>query len=187
MVRQRPFAPAGSRRRGNTLIEVLIVVTGVAAMLGMCAIMIQLLFHLTSDAQARTSAVTTLGRLARQMRQDVHACESAQISEKPPGKPTGLKLTPAPKHVVAYERETAGVTRIESQDGKIIRRESYALPGAASAGFELRQEGPNRVVVLVVSRSGAPSQIDPPRPMEVVALLGKDRKAPRGQIGSERK
>ena len=74
-------APVGSRgktwrrspRRGITIIEIMVVITGVAATLALCAITIQLLMRLNSDGHARLTAGVSLERLSQQIRQDAHA------------------------------------------------------------------------------------------------------------------
>ena len=70
------------RRQGITLIEVLVVMSGLAIVLGLCAITIQLLFRLDADGHARLSASASFARLASQFREDVHASED--IAFPPP-------------------------------------------------------------------------------------------------------
>jgi hypothetical protein len=178
---------ASSARRGITIIEVLIVVTGVAMMLGLCAVSIQILMRLNADGQARYGAAVSLERLARQVRDDAHSSETAQIAalEKTAGNPTSLRLDMGPDHKVAYEPRDGSVVRTESQAGQVVRHDSYALARGALARFELRDEASRRLVALVVSRPAGKSQTEPPRPLEVVAVQGKDRVGPLGKRGGK--
>ncbi len=61
-----------SSRRGITILEIMVVMTGVAAMLALCALTIQLLMRLNADGHARLSAAVSLERLG---------------SADPPGRP----------------------------------------------------------------------------------------------------
>jgi hypothetical protein len=164
-------------RRGITIIEVLIVVTAVTMMLGLCAVSIQLLMRLSGDGVSRYGAAVALERLSRQIRDDAHSSDSGQIDvdRKADGKPWSLLLTLAPDHSVAYQSQEGAVVRTESAAGKVVRRESFALPASGAARFLLREEGPSRLVALVVTRGPGKSQTEPPRSLEVVAQIGKDR------------
>jgi hypothetical protein len=176
-----------SVRRGITIIEVLIVVTGVAMLLGLCAVSIQVLMKLNGDVQGRYGAAVALERLARQLRDDAHASETAAITidEKKVGKAAGLRLAFEPDHVVVYELDNGGVVRTESRAGKAVRHEKYALARGTGARFELRDEGSRRLVALITTRPVGKSQAEPPRPLELVALQGKDRVGPRGKQGGK--
>ena len=77
------------------------------------------------------------------------------------------------------------MVRTESRAGKVVRHETYALARGAGARFELRDEGSRRLVALVVTRPAGKSQAEPPRPLEVVALQGKDRVGPPGKQGGK--
>jgi hypothetical protein len=187
MRRMTAITSARSARRGITIIEVLIVVTGVAMLLGLCAVSIQVLMKLNADVQGRYGEGVALERLARQLREDAHASETAQmtVDEKKPGKPAGLRLLFEPNHVVVYDSGDGGVVRTESRAGKAVRHERYALARGAGVRFELRDEGSRRLVALVMTRPAGKSQTEPPRPLEVVALTGKDRLGPPGKQGGK--
>ncbi len=169
------FAP-----RGITIVEVLIVVSAVGALLGVCAVSIQLLMRLNADVQARYHAAVAVERLARQIRDDAHACEAAEIAaaDQKLGKPAGLRLILEPEHNVLYDFASGAVIRTESRAKKLVRHESYVLARGADARFEIQNEGSRPLVRLVMTRSPGKSQTDPPRPLEVVAVQGKDRVGP---------
>jgi hypothetical protein len=162
-----------------TLLEVLVVMTGVATMLGLCAVTIQLLLRLNADGQARLAASTALDRLASQFRQDVHACDGVQIGGRADGQPAAaaarLKLTWGPQLVVTYEAREEAIARVESVSGKTNRHESYHLDRGSAVQFEARDEGPRRFLVMVVVRRGGKEPLEPSRSIEVLALRGKDR------------
>jgi hypothetical protein len=169
-------------RRGITLLETMVVMTGLAVLLGLCALNIQLLLRVSSDAQARRSTTSALGRLASQYREDVHACDDARLPS-----PTSLRLIRSPRVVIAYDAREGRVDRVESVNGQATRHESYELGRHAAAAFERRGEGPRQFLALVVRRTPRAGRPDPPRPMEILALTGKDRLGPpRTEGGSAR-
>ena len=73
---QSRIAGQGLRRRGVTLIETIVLMTGVAAMLGLTVLMLQLLLKLDGDSRARFDRAGMLARLAEQFRRDVHGAGS---------------------------------------------------------------------------------------------------------------
>jgi hypothetical protein len=168
---------ARSGRHGYTLIETLVVVTGVTIVLGACALTMQLLLRLNAYSHDRYRAALALERLAHQLRDDVHGCERAEIVslEKGQGGPPGLLLQVASDHQIRYELRPGSVERNESRSGKMVRHESYSLPRGRDARFEQRDEGAARLVALVVSCLPGRSGTDPPRPLEILALPGKHR------------
>src|SRR5262249_46147345 len=99
----------GAARRGVFLIELLVVISGLAVLMGLCAITIQLLMRVSSEAQAQRSNAAALGRLAEQFREDVHGCDEAQ-----PRPSAGLRLTRGPRVVIDYQARDGRVDRVES-------------------------------------------------------------------------
>ncbi len=165
-------------RRGITLIEVLILITCVAVMLGLCAVTIQLMLRLVSDSQARLSSSVMIERLGRQLRQDAHASESAAIETAVAQKPdrrASLVLGLEAGHAIAYKVMKGAIARDETLGGKRVRHESYSLPLGREAHFELGVESGRPTVALFVTHSPGPSHAEPPRPLQFVAVVGKHR------------
>jgi len=176
MISRGDNARAKPRRRGITLIEMLVLITAVATALGLCAVTIQLLLRLKTDGQSRLNAQVGLERLARQLRSDAHAAADAQVDAVAPardGKTPGLRLSLGPKHGVVYEPRKSAVMRVESQDGNVTRRELYSLPAARGIDFEIRPEAGRRFVSLVIWKRNGTGGTGSARPLEAVALLGK--------------
>jgi hypothetical protein len=170
-------------RRGITLIEVLILVTGVALMLGLCAVTIQLLLRLHADSQARMNSTIVLERLARQLRDDAHASESARLGAedaKAKSDQPSLTLIVHAAHSIDYVVGEHVVARDEIESGKRIRHESYSLARDQTAGFELIDESGHRLVALRLTHEPGKSRVEPPRPLEIVASLGKHGLQPEG-------
>jgi hypothetical protein len=156
-------------------------------MLGVCAVLIQLLLRVGSDRQVRASATGALARLAQQIRQDAHACDDARLDKQPGGKPANLYFARGPKQRISYEIRSAGIQRIEgdADGGSIFRRELYRVPGASGARFELRTEGPLHLAVLVLSPLSGARALEPPGSLEVVAVMGTDHAGPLAERGTE--
>ena len=106
------------------------MVTGVAMLLGLCAVSIQLLMRLNADVQGRYGAAVALERLARQLRDDAHASETAQIAadQKTAGKAGACAWCSSPIMSSSTSSGDGGVVRTESRAGKVVRHETYALP-----------------------------------------------------------
>jgi type II secretory pathway pseudopilin PulG len=172
-------------RRGISLIEVIVVMSGVAVVLGLCAVTMQLLFRLNADGQARLSASATFARLASQFRSDAHGCDEAVLlpaakagtKEAEPKSAASLRLTRGPQVVITYEAREGRVARVETVGGTTKAHESYRVGKGNVVAFERREEGERRFLALVLSRAAGKNEIEPPRPLEVLALPGKDRLA----------
>ena len=168
-----------TRRGGFTLIETMVMMTGVATILGICAVTIQLLLRLNSDGQVRLNAAGALERLASQFRADVHACDVAKVAKtKARDAASTLQLDTQRTVIVTYEARDGRVNRQESDSGKMIRRESYTLGPGRSVHFERRQDGPRWLAAMVVSHRTGKDRLDASAPMEVLALEGKDLPKP---------
>jgi hypothetical protein len=143
---------------------------------------IQALLRVSSDAQARRSASAALGRLAEQFREDVHGCDEAQL--QPSG---GLRLSREPRVTVTYTTRDGWVERVESTGRQAGRHEAYALGKGGTAVFQRRDDGPRRFLALLLSQKARAGRPDPPHPLEILALVGKDRAAPpRSKGGTSR-
>ena len=172
-------------RRGISLIELLVVMSSVAIVLGLCAVTIQLLFRLNADGHARFSASASFARLASQFREDIHASDRVALlpaakAGAGPGEPkaaTSLRLTRGPQTVITYEAREGRVARVETASGTMKGHESYVVGKSNMVAFERRDERSLRFVVMVMSRKVGKDALEPPRPLEVLALQGKDRPA----------
>jgi hypothetical protein len=163
-------------RRGVSLIEVLVLVTGVVVMLGLCAVTIQLLLRLNADSQSRVSTTVTLERLARQLRDDAHASESARLSAQDPSAKdmhSTLNLVLSPSHSIDYKVGKHLIAREEMKGGKRVRHESYSLDRDQTARLEVIEESGLKLVRLLVNREPVKSGTTPSKPLEILAALSK--------------
>ena len=78
-------------------------------------------------------------------------------------------------HSINYSVRDHVVARDETVLGKRVRHESYSLPRDQAARFDLIEAAGHRLIVLRLTHEAGTSHTDPPRPLEVVASLGKHR------------
>lgn len=161
-----------SSRRGISLIEMMVVISCVSILLGLCTVSIQTLWRAAGNGQARRTAAAGLNRLAEQFREDVHAASPPGDGEE---SNTKLRLVLDDRITIAYEARTGRVDRIESAGDNVTRRESYVIGRDRSARFERRDDGPRRFLAMVIRHESRKGRTEPPRPIEILALPGKDR------------
>ena len=166
--------PRAAASRSSKLI---VVMTGVAMMLGLCAITLQLLMQLNADGQARLSAASgpgAAGAAASRRRPCLPRRLDSPLTHRGSGQAGG----PASDHrspimPLSYEVRDGSVVRVESRAGKPIRHESYSLPRGRVARFELRNEAAHRLVALVVTQVAGKSRTDPPSAARGRGLAGQ--------------
>lgn len=162
-------------RRGITIIEVIVLMTGVAAMLGLSVILLQLLMKLDADSRSHFDAANSLARLARQLRRDVHAAGSADLVDAAASKGPGLRIERGGGQAVEYQvKGNDRVIRTETMNGKDIRREAYPLPKSSGIRLSLREEEGRKFVALAVDRLTSRDRKGPTRGFEILALVGKN-------------
>jgi hypothetical protein len=169
--------PRSRRPHGITIIETIVLMTAVAAMIGLCVLLLQILMKLNAESRARLDGATALDRLARQFRRDVHEAGGARLLERPAAKLAGLRLEPGPKQVVEYQlMENGKIARVETRGENLVRREVYEIPRSSHgrARLELTEHDGKRFAELRVDRQASRSPTDPERPYEILALVGKN-------------
>lgn len=159
-------------RRGFTLIEVTVLMTAVAVMLGLCVAVLQLALRLETDARGRFDRANVLTRLAERFRADVHGARGVEAD---PEKPQTLRVDSASARSIEYQVNEAGeVSRVESDGDGITRRETFRAPQVTETRLEVREIDGHRFAVLSVETQTRPDRIDPARKLEVLALVGKN-------------
>jgi hypothetical protein len=170
-----PARPSSRARRGVTILETIVLMTGVAAMLGLAVILLQLLMKLDGDSRARFDAAASLARLARQFRQDIHATGSVRLIEPQAAKRPVLRIEPAPDRAIEYQvRGDDKVLRVEKNKGADVRRESFLVPRSGSIRLSIDDRDGRRFAALTVDRIAARNRTDPPRQYKILALVGKN-------------
>ena len=159
------IAGGGQGRRGISLIETVVLMTGVAAMLGLTVLMLQLLLKLDGDSRARFDSAGMLARLAEQFRRDVHGASAARLVEQP-SRPALLRIEPGPDRTIEYQvKGQSKILRVESMKGKPVRSESYEIARGGPIELALKQEGGRRFATLTVDRQGFNNPHGPAAPL----------------------
>ena len=147
----------------------IVLMTGVAAMLGLCVVLLQLLMKLDADSRARLDGRDgALARLAEQFRLDVHAARSARLVDGPAGGTarSGCGSSPGADRTIDYQvKGDATVVRVENPAREPRSAVSVTRSrGAARSSSSLEQEKSGRSFAsLAVDRVVAKNRTDPPR------------------------
>jgi prepilin-type N-terminal cleavage/methylation domain-containing protein len=165
-------------RAAFTLIELLVAIVLGSAVLGLLSATMSRVLTGSRAAQDHLQGANSLGRLAEQFRDDVHAAASAG-SDALGNEPARLILEQGDGISVAYAIDPDGLARIETASGAVRRRELFALSGMKVLGWTNDSASTRRVSLEVARLAGEHDEVVKTR-LSIEALLGADR-ALRGQ------
>jgi prepilin-type N-terminal cleavage/methylation domain-containing protein len=157
-------------RRGHTLVEMIVVMTVGAMLLGIAVSVLHVLMRVEQSGRAHVERHETLARLADQFREDVHAA-----SVKPAADGESVwRLDLAADRTVRYAAEKGRITREERMGDKTASRESYIMPDDYTAAMAPDDAKNPSLVGLIVKFKGVLGVKD--REIRIDAALGKDRR-----------
>ncbi len=173
------------RRRGYTLIEMLVIIAAGSAMMAVALGILHLLIRLEQGAREEVARQTTLDRLADQFRRDVHAAgqfaaieiaeaAAVQVPERADGAP-GWQFSLDENRTVQYRAGRRELIRTEREEKDAVARETYVLPSDATVSIERVGEAAPGIVRLRVAPGGA-QPLGIWRGTCVDAELAKDRR-----------
>ncbi len=136
------------RRRGTTLIELLVAIAVGGAILATTVTLMARISTANSLATDHLHTVQALGDLGRQFRFDVHAATTIAID---PAEPARLALTLDDGSQVRYEGASNGIARVQSTGDGPARRDLFALSGFKLRGFQTATTDA-RVVQILLGR-----------------------------------
>jgi type II secretory pathway pseudopilin PulG len=162
------------KRRGTSLVEMVMVITVAAALAGIAVSLLLALVRTQERAKARAEQQMTLVQLADQFRRDVHAARR-WVGPKP-RQPADwlLEVNHKEGEAVRYFVADGAMVREELIMGAVQRRDSYGLPEDFAAEMTFDGQKPMAEVHLTVApreaslRRGHEIQID--------AVLGRDHR-----------
>lgn len=168
-----PFNPSRSRcrRRGvASLIEVLASMTMMTVLFGTTASLTVLLFRLERLGRDDLAATITEGKLASDLRSDVHA--SLSIDREPNANP--LTMIGPGDRKVRYQVDDHTITRKLHESDGVERLETYRLRPRTLARWSFSEPtDPPRVSLILES----PHTTDgAPRVFRIEATLGRDHR-----------
>jgi hypothetical protein len=152
----------------------MLVVGGLAVVLALCVGSIRSLILLDRAGRARLNEGSSLGRLARQFRQDAHAAVSGQ-SARANDKQPRLELTLPSSRTVEYRWEGARILRTERRADKSEMHEVYRMPNYRGPSFTVREDGDRTWVTIALERTSGPMNARSAREFRIEARLGKDQ------------
>lgn len=148
-------------RRGHTLLEC----TVAFALFGTILSTVGLTLHAMARSERRVGAALLadreLERLAVQLRQDAHQATSATATDVRDQKPlqSALSLALPAGETVHYTLQSERVERVLRHEQTLRHRETYRLPAATGARWQVQTERPVPLVSLVLERDQSPSSV----------------------------
>lgn len=174
-MKSRPIHTPLTARRGVTLVELMVVMTAVAVMLGISVVLLGLAMRIETDGRDGFDRAETLVRLSARFRNDVHEARDASVDGRV------LRLEPGVERRVEYRVDEHGeLTRVVVSEGKDVAREPFRIPGSTGAKLALRELDGRRFAILTIDVQSRQDRIDPIRPVEVEACVGKTAARPEG-------
>ena len=169
-------------RSGTTLVEMLIVISVASVMLGVSVCTIHVLLEAEHEASRSVRFNASVARLAQAFRGDIHASRLVELPVPDAGNPIVL-IASADGGQIRYELDAHQATRIETEGGQQVHRETYHFPLHSRMRFE---HLPDQKLVLLeidmaVAGSGTraiPSAAadGPKRRLTIEAALGRDHR-----------
>ena len=171
-----------SPRAGLTLVEMLVVISVAAVMLGMSVGVIHLLLDAEREATRAVRFNTSVARLTQAFRGDIHASRQVELPAPEPGKPVVLVAT-VDGGQIRYELDEHLATRTETEGGRQVHREVFYLPPHSRMRFEHQPD--QKLVLLEIDMAAggsgtrnvptAAAEI-PQRRLAIEAVLGRDHR-----------
>jgi type II secretory pathway component PulJ len=152
------MSPGHRKRGGYALIEVVLAIGTVAIVAGLCAGMLHVLLRLDRTSRSYLVETATIGRLARQFRQDVHAARDARSHGAGDGPAAQLELVLPEDRTITYEMHAGSLQRREQHGNAAGRHEAYRLPFCRE-GFFAVQARDGQVWVQLRLRRGPEKEV----------------------------
>jgi len=144
-----------NRRRGKSLIEVLVMMSLFAAALAASTTTLAALFRIERLIRRDIEQAAVLDRLSQRLRADAHAAVSCSAAGR-------CELTLADGREIRYAFASPVVTREVHGGGKLVHRDGFYLPLGATVRFETEPEASGTLIRLSVSPAEMPGAYSPP-------------------------
>jgi hypothetical protein len=140
------------KRKGKTLIEVLVLVTLLTIALGMSTTSLATLFRIHRLIRADAQQAAALARLATQFRSDAHEAVSAALDEH-------CVFTRADGRTIHYVHEAPRLVRQIRRGDKVLHRDAFVMSKSAAVKFDREGDGETGLVRLSI----VPMELTPPK------------------------
>jgi type II secretory pathway pseudopilin PulG len=159
------------RRRGFSLIEMVMLITVASIVLGLCAVTLQLLIKVDRSGRSHIAGLAREAHLARIFRADVRAARGATSAA-----PNTLMLELDDDDRVEYRLEGKEVLRVERVRDAIRNQDAFPLPRGGSARFDVEPLESLSVVRLIIARAPAAPDLPAGRATHLEGVLGQDHR-----------
>ena len=154
--------PSGSRvrprrRRGLSLVEMMVVIAIGSAIIGLVGVCLQGLYRAERRTRQQMTQREALTQLGLRFRSDAH--EAARVERTEPAKPGGavrLVLTAQDGRTVTYQADGGQVERTVERGGQVVHHDAFRLPGVRVA-WELKSAGDQVLAAAVILHAPEPS------------------------------
>jgi prepilin-type N-terminal cleavage/methylation domain-containing protein len=161
-----------NRRRGISLIEMLVVISIGATLAGIAVFMLHALMKSHYNGRDHMQYSRTMNRLAEQFRADAHAMQKTSSENTDttftllPGTTDGVKIR--------YQCLQGRIDREEVQGDKIVRQESFILPPDVEASIKITPQQDTTIAQVLISPKQQTQKLYYTAPAIIEAVLGRD-------------
>jgi prepilin-type N-terminal cleavage/methylation domain-containing protein len=161
------------RRRGASLIEVMVVISITGIMISAAGVCLHGLYRI--DQQVRETAVQrwAFHRLSLQLRMDAHAARQARLQDGGPGSQPTLRLDGPGQQSVEYRAEPEAIVRTVRQADQVLHTETYAIGRRTTVAWRVDSEEVQAVCLELTQQAPEarePSAVTHQRVQAVIGL-----------------
>ncbi len=155
------------RRRGKSLIEMLMLISVLSVIFSIVATTLVALFRTDRQIRRDLEQQTSLARLQGKFRADAHAALSCQTGE-------ACELTLADGRVIHYLAAPRKIVREVRRAGAVEHRDAFLLPAEVAVRWELPADDGGRLVRVAIDAppDADRSYLTPIRPTVIEAAIG---------------
>jgi prepilin-type N-terminal cleavage/methylation domain-containing protein len=169
--------PQLRRRSGVSLTELLVVISVASVLVGVAGMTIHRLLAAEQEVTRAARFSASMTRLSRSFRADLHAARSAELTAAAAGQPEALVATLDPGHVVRYEFDGHTATRLETNEGVPVRRESFPFAPQSQLRCLLNEAGTLvRLELNLSTRASGPDVAPSPRVLLLEVAVARDHR-----------
>lgn len=174
------------RRRGVSLIELIIVISVATLIIGVALGLMQWLLRSERDVRKTVWYGRSVSRLAQVFRNDAHRASHVEIAAAAETS-NSMQFSLGNSHTVTYEIEEHTIRRVDRDGETELHRETFHFPPGSAIRFE-KDQGPAMARVVIDRATGqlnvdtnedanAGARTEPAgRTVRIEAGLGKDRR-----------
>ena len=164
-----------NRRRGWTLVELIIVCAVMTLLLAIVASVTHTMYRCQRSTRDDVTSRRILTRLSLQLRDDVHAALSAEVGPaNDGGEAVRLTLEHSPQQTIQYvfHDDRGEMERVVLEDESQVARDTFPLQQNSSATFEVAGESTSGVIVMTIEQLVVGLPDAGKRTLQIQAALG---------------